>query len=223
MGIHDRFLDLGGHSLLAVQVASEIRDAFQIELPVLRLFQAPTVGQLAEIIDQAKASGGGGAMPARAEKIEAPAAATQPKGDDASPAAAAKASFREFYDGITRRLEQSGVGDASFFLNYGYVSLGNGDEARFEVPDGVFNPSSVRLAYELIGPADLRGRRVLDVGCGRGGTVALLAEQFDAEATGVDLAPEAVAFCRRTHLHPKSASRSAMPSTCRSRTGRSTP
>jgi phthiocerol/phenolphthiocerol synthesis type-I polyketide synthase E len=46
---------------------------------------------------------------------------------------------------------------------------------------------------------ELEGRAVLDVGCGRGGTVALLAERFGAQASGVDLAPEAVAFCRRTH------------------------
>jgi acyl transferase domain-containing protein/SAM-dependent methyltransferase len=203
VGIHDRFLDLGGHSLLAVQVASEIRDAFQIELPVLRLFQAPSVGQLAEIIDQAAASGGAVPRPGPAEKAAAVVAVPQPKAAEATPAAAAKASYREFYDGITRRLEQSGVGDASFFLNYGYVSLGNGDQARFEVAEGTFNPSSVRLAYELIGAADLHGRRVLDVGCGRGGTVALLAERFDTDVTGVDLAPEAVAFCRRMHQHPK--------------------
>ena len=46
IGIHDRFFDLGGHSLLAVQVASQIRDRFQVELPVLKLFQAPTIGEL---------------------------------------------------------------------------------------------------------------------------------------------------------------------------------
>jgi SAM-dependent methyltransferase len=89
-------------------------------------------------------------------------------------------------------------------LNYGYISLSDGDEdeARRPVPEGTFNPSSVRLALELIGATDLRGRPVLDVGCGRGGTVALLAEAFEAQATGVDLAPEAIAFCRRTHRHP---------------------
>jgi SAM-dependent methyltransferase len=91
----------------------------------------------------------------------------------------------------------------SFFLNYGYLSLGSGDEARFEVPDGTFNPSSIRLAFELIGATDLRDRKVLDVGCGRGGTVALLAEFCGADATGVDLSPEAIAFCRRTHSHPR--------------------
>jgi SAM-dependent methyltransferase len=123
----------------------------------------------------------------------------------AGPGAAAKASYREFYDDVTRKLERSGVGEASFFLNYGYLSQDSSvDEARFAVPDGVFNPSSVRLVFELMGGGtDLSGKRVLDVGCGRGGTVALLAERFGvAEVVGVDLAPEAVAFCRRSHHHP---------------------
>ena len=93
------------------------------------------------------------------------------------------------------------MGAKSFFLNYGYVSVGDGDEARLEVPPEVFNRNSVRLAFELIGSTQLHGRRVLDVGCGRGGTVALLAETFGAVASGADLSPEAIAFCRRTHGH----------------------
>jgi len=199
IGIHDRFFDLGGHSLLAVHVASEIRDRFQIEMPVLKLFQAPTVAELAVLVDQARSGGGAGE---RSDAVpDLPVAATPIEGD--SPAAAAKASYREFYDDVTRRLERSGVGEASFFLNYGYISLGDGDEARYDVPAGVFNPSSVRLAFELIGTTELRGRNVLDVGCGRGGTVALLADRFEADATGVDLAPEAIAFCRRMHRHPR--------------------
>jgi SAM-dependent methyltransferase len=198
-GVHDRFFDLGGHSLLAVQVAAEIRDRFEIEIPVLKLFQAPTVAELAVIIDKAKASSSVEEEPAKPRTVDTGMPAATSLEDDA--AGAAKASYREFYNDVTRRLERSGVGEASFFLNYGYISKGEGDEARLEVPPGVFNANSVRLAFEVIGATELRDRRVLDVGCGRGGTVALVCELFQAKATGVDIAPEAIMFCRRTHLH----------------------
>ena len=45
---------------------------------------------------------------------------------------------------------------------------------------------AVRALVEVGGFAG----RVLDVGSGRGGTVALLADRFGVEATGVDLSPE---------------------------------
>lgn len=200
VGIHDRFFDLGGHSLLAVHVASEIRDRFQIEMPVLRLFQAPTIAELAVLVGQVQAGEGPEAQAPEGPPVEAAAAPASTPLQGEAPATSAKASYRDFYNDVTRRLEQSGVGDASFFLNYGYISLGDGDEARLDVPEGTFNPSSVRLALELIGDTKLAGRRVLDVGCGRGGTAALMAERFGAEVTGVDLAPDAIAFCRRIHL-----------------------
>jgi acyl transferase domain-containing protein/SAM-dependent methyltransferase/acyl carrier protein len=200
IGIHDRFFDLGGHSLLAVQVASEIRDRFQIDMPVLKLFQAPTIAELAVLIGRAQSSDGDASRASSAAPAAAPSA-TPLEGESAE--AAAKAGYRDFYDDVTRRLERSGVGDASFFLNYGYLPLGDGDEAQFPVPEGVPNPSSIRLAFELIGATDLNGRRVLDVGCGRGGTVALVAEHFDADVSGVDLSSEAIAFCRRIHVHPR--------------------
>ena len=200
VGIHDRFFDLGGHSLLAAQIATEICDRFQIELPVLKLFQAPSVAELAILVEQAQA--GGASSPARLPTATAGAGiAVSSELQGVGPEVAAKASYREFYNDVTRRLEQSGMGAASFFLNYGYVSLGNGDEAQVEIPAEVFNRNSVRLACELVGATPLKDLRLLDVGCGRGGTVALLAETFGAVATGVDLSPEAIAFCRATHGH----------------------
>jgi SAM-dependent methyltransferase/acyl carrier protein len=212
VGIHDRFFDLGGHSLLAAQIASEICDHFQIELPVLKLFQAPTVSELAVLVDQARAgnakheparvlAAAAGASAIASSTIVAAGAglAAEVPLQGSAPEVAAKASYREFYNDVTRRLEQSGMASASFFLNYGYVSLGEGDEARFQVPAEVFNGNSVRLAFEVVGSTPLKGRKVLDVGCGRGGTVGLLAEKFGALVTGVDLSSEAIAFCRNNH------------------------
>jgi acyl transferase domain-containing protein len=52
IGIYDNFFELGGHSLLAVQLISELRDAFHVELSAQELFEAPTIARLAENIEQ---------------------------------------------------------------------------------------------------------------------------------------------------------------------------
>src|SRR5262249_28401425 len=51
IGLHDKFFELGGHSLLAVQLISQLREMFQVEIPAQRLFEAPTIAQIAASIE----------------------------------------------------------------------------------------------------------------------------------------------------------------------------
>lgn len=52
VGVLDSFFKLGGHSMLATMVVAQVIDTFEVDLPVRRLFEAPTVAQLAKVIEQ---------------------------------------------------------------------------------------------------------------------------------------------------------------------------
>jgi hypothetical protein len=56
IGVHDNFFELGGHSLLATQVIARVRDACQLDLPLRRLFETPTIAELAVAIVQQQAA-----------------------------------------------------------------------------------------------------------------------------------------------------------------------
>jgi len=51
VSVDDNFFLIGGHSLLGTQLIGNIRDAFGIELSLLRLFDAPTVAMLSDQVE----------------------------------------------------------------------------------------------------------------------------------------------------------------------------
>jgi amino acid adenylation domain-containing protein len=63
VGIHDDFFESGGHSLLAIQLISRVRNAFEIEVGIRSVFEAPTAKGLAGRIEEAIKAGEKDATP----------------------------------------------------------------------------------------------------------------------------------------------------------------
>ncbi|MFO0762663.1 MAG: non-ribosomal peptide synthase/polyketide synthase, partial [Byssovorax sp.] len=73
IGIHESFNDLGGHSLLAIQIIARARDAFDTNIPLRAIFEAPTIAGLAEQVELARREG---------EGLEAPPITVAPRDRD---------------------------------------------------------------------------------------------------------------------------------------------
>jgi amino acid adenylation domain-containing protein/thioester reductase-like protein len=56
IGIDDNFFEMGGDSLRAVQLIFHVREAFKVELPMVALFDAPTILKFSEAVNSALAS-----------------------------------------------------------------------------------------------------------------------------------------------------------------------
>jgi phthiocerol/phenolphthiocerol synthesis type-I polyketide synthase E len=139
---------------------------------------------------------------APSESQEIGVAATEPR-ETNDP----KRSCRTFFDDINRSLDGTEFGRFSLFLNFGYASVpGTDDRAVVTLPEHVINKLSVKLVLEVVANCPIDGRRILDVGCGRGGTATILDQYFrPRRVVGVDLSGRAIAVCRRQRLTAKSA------------------
>ncbi|HEX2271004.1 MAG TPA: phosphopantetheine-binding protein, partial [Pyrinomonadaceae bacterium] len=52
IGIHDNFFDLGGHSFLAIKAHYQLVQQLKREIPLLRMFEYPTVHTLAKFLGE---------------------------------------------------------------------------------------------------------------------------------------------------------------------------
>lgn len=84
------------------------------------------------------------------------------------------------------------------FMNYGFQPA-EGSRLTLSVADEP-DRLQIELYEHVLSGVDLSGKRVLEVGSGRGGGASYLARcHGPAHVTGADFAPKAVDLCRRQH------------------------
>ena len=107
--------------------------------------------------------------------------------------------FGQLFETIARR---TGHIEDWTFMNYGYA-----EPTRLKTcplaPQEEAERYCAQLYHHVVGNVDLDGKDVLEVSCGRGGGAAYLRRHFSPRiVTGIDIAPAAIAFCRRVHRMP---------------------
>ena len=119
VGADDNFFDLGGHSLLLLQVQGELREVLGQEVPVVELFQNPTVRSLALAL-------GGQAAPAPVVPVPAP---QRPSGRVAVVGMAGRFPGAPDVDAFWRNLRE-GVESISRFGDDELAAAGVSEEER---------------------------------------------------------------------------------------------
>ncbi len=160
----------------------------------------------------------------RPENLEELFSGREPDADLPAPfAQQKKQKIKKFYDQINDSLSESIYADDATFFNFGFLPDGrpalDAHRAACQLP----NRNRIDLVLELIGDCDLNDCDILDVGCGRGGTILTIDRFFTTgEVWGLDLSPAAVLFCNGGSTIPIIISSTASPSGCRSSTASST-
>jgi len=84
------------------------------------------------------------------------------------------------------------------FMNYGYADTDPDAPLPALDREDEGNRYCIQLYQHLTTGVDLRGRDVLEIGCGRGGGASFVARYLKpASLTGIDIAPRAIEFCNR--------------------------
>lgn len=94
-----------------------------------------------------------------------------------------------------RKMNKYDSDNAANFMNYGYESL-NGDAKPELKKEDEINRYCIQLYDHVVNKADLKGKKVLEVGSGRGGGASYISRYFEPKSyIGMDISKSSISFC----------------------------
>lgn len=95
----------------------------------------------------------------------------------------------ELYDALNRKKNKNEYSRFSTYLNYGLLK----EKQRYE---GKHN-TSINLILSICKIVNFTGKKVIDIGCGRGGNLFYINSCFDTDIlVGIDLSYQNILFCK---------------------------
>lgn len=90
------------------------------------------------------------------------------------------------------------------FMNYGFVEEKSSGKGLPLEEDDEDHRYSLQLYQHLLSQVNLRNKRILEIGCGRGGGASFISKYHDPDhVTGLDFSGKAIRFCRRNYKHER--------------------
>jgi ubiquinone/menaquinone biosynthesis C-methylase UbiE len=106
---------------------------------------------------------------------------------------------RPFWKYVYERLAKSYELQEWTFMNYGYLSE-NAEPSLELSPDDENDRNLIALYHHIANAGELRGKRVLEVGCGRGGGSSYVTRYLQpSQMVSIDISDNAVEFCKNRH------------------------
>jgi SAM-dependent methyltransferase len=103
--------------------------------------------------------------------------------------------WKNWYNFLTGHHQEGGW----TFMNYGYVPAPGDPPLVLKLEDEP-DRYCIQLYHRVASQADIQGKRVLEIGSGRGGGASYVKRYLSPDTlTGVDFSDRAIAFCRRRH------------------------
>ncbi len=114
------------------------------------------------------------------------------------PSAFRRPMWRIWHNLLIRFVKDSSVS----FMNYGYEGL-NGDPFLHLDKSDERDRYCIQLYHHLANSVDLKNKRVLEIGSGRGGGAHFIARYHKPlQYTGIDISSSVINFCKRSYSYP---------------------